>query len=246
MRRCIVISALCVTLLSGCADKSVSFDLSGNIENELSNALESTIHDNWYGKRYYSYYKEPSVGRLDADEVSDLFVYDGARFIMTLNTESVLNNVYYQQTDTGAEDEWNLTVLAKGSGTYLDRANTERDYDWQVYEWNGERLVTMHTEYVIFYAFTNELTVPRLLRQMMIIARSVSVHQDEVLADYSKKENITGTSTTLELFDSIAPVSGSIEELFLDSTSSSSSASTDETAENEYHGRIDSDDAVLE
>lgn len=246
MRRFIMIFSLFLMMLSGCAKENASFDLNKSIETQLSYALETSIHDNWYGKRYYSYYKEPSVGRLDANEVSDLFIYDGVRFIMTLNTENVVNEVYYNQVADTYEDETGLTVMANGNGTYLDRSNTEQAYHWQVYEWDDACFVKMWTPCVTYYAFSNERTVPRLLRQMMVITRSVSVHQDEVLADYSKKENLTGTSKTLELFDSIAPESGSIEELFLDSTGTSQGTATDENTENEYHGRIDSDDAVLE
>ena len=51
-------------------------------------------------KQYYSYYIQPSIGRRESTEISNVFVLNDDEFVMNLNVSSVIKNEYYMDAYT--------------------------------------------------------------------------------------------------------------------------------------------------
>lgn len=207
MRKTMMAALLCC-ILCGCAGRT--FGLQEKLNTALAAEQSYPVHQPSYNKKYYSYYIEPCVGRLDASASANLFAYDGSRFLMNINVPAVIGT---QSAQTGVLS----APAASAAGTYTDLSGEEKEFSVQVYADSGRAVTVMRTAYMDFCGIGWMADAPELAGMMLRIARTVQVNQAEVAAEYSGRDLITYEGTTMQLFDYIAPESGSIEELFVDS-----------------------------
>lgn len=208
----IVTMILACFLLVGCKKQDV------NVQNELDQKVERAQSMDaghaTFNHGYYSYYIQPGIGRIYSDRTSNVFMMDGIQFVMNLNVAGIVNRTYESQ-DTIVEELINKECLvAQSSGDMEDFNGISHPYTIEIYQ-KGEVFYTLlRTDLLEFYSLSNELSSTLLAEEMLKIARSTIVHEDEVLADYSKQETISYNRKTLELFQNIAPESGVVDELF--------------------------------
>ena len=69
---------------------------------------------------------------------------------------------------------------------------------------------------MVFYGICDEVSAPRLAQEMLVIAKSIEIHRDEIISAYSAKDSITYDTTIVNYFEGDVPENGSVQELFKD------------------------------
>ncbi len=220
---------LCIALC-GCAPKQI--DVQTKLNEAIASEQALTPHRPSYNKKYYSYYIEPSTGRLDASASSNLFAYGSSRFLMNLNVEAV-------QSGQAVSLHSPQSALASAEGSYIDEAGSEHPFAAAVYEEGGRAVSILHTAYMDFCGIGYLSDAPGLIGQMLKIARTVRVSSEAVAEDFRARDQITYEGTTVQLFDYIAPESGSIEELFMDGQGVGDFSETDFITPSSFGGEED-------
>lgn len=207
--------SICLTLLmlSGCTYQS-TFHLQDALNEELSLSQQSTIFKPNMNKKYYSYYLYPYIGRHKSVQSGNVLNYRGTQFVMNLNIESLINQKYYTDADENADSF--IDASAYGNGEYIDYWNQTHTYEVDIYNQNDYYVTVFKSDTVEFYAVSDAVKSVELAGEMLKMARSVSVNTSEIISAYSYKETIDYENEKVELFQSVAPESGRIEELFED------------------------------
>ena len=235
--------AVLLLFLCGCGEYtgSIQNDLDRKIDQVVSQPVVTANHNH----RYYSYYLDPQIGRIDSMLTSNIFTYNGVRFIMNLNTSRVINKEYYEPGSD--EIQIDAELMAEKSGTFTNALGKEDQYTVKVYH-TGQEIyaVCVYNDPVSMYAMCRNYEVADTASAMLSILCTVQVNKEKVVADFSNKRKIDYQREPLELFQFIAPESGAIQELFPDSTSSIGTVEDlsqleDQNIDNNKH-RIESDE----
>ncbi|MBP3892152.1 MAG: hypothetical protein J6D29_08255 [Solobacterium sp.] len=212
MKKTILILFL-LSCLCGCT--KVTSTMQAQLESKL-NAMSLLDADApIYNHRYYLYYKEPMIGKISSDITSNIFTYEGTRFVMNLNVPAIINNRYYPDGSAEIEGLKGLEPAAKHNGVLKDHLGEEHPYEVKIYELGKQEITVFSTDLVDFYAVNAEKNGPHLAGAMYRIARSLTVDKELILADFSNRKTISNVRKKLELFQNIAPESGVIDELFI-------------------------------
>lgn len=209
----IVLTSLMLLFLTGCTYQN-TFQLQDALNEELSEAMQAPSFKPNRNKTYYSYYLYPYIGRHKSTQSGNVLNYRGTQFVMNLNIASLINQKYYTEAD---EDTDSLnTPSASAGGEYEDYWKETHAYQIDIYEVNDYYVTVFQSDTVEFYSVSGAIRSAELAAEMLKTARSVKVNISEVVAAYSYKETIDYKSEKIELFKSVAPQSGRIEELFED------------------------------
>lgn len=210
----LVISALIP--LSGCTVYR-KVNLQNMLEKKITEAEKATVFEPDHQKKFYSYYISPQIGRMEGDSTGNIFNYQGTRFLMNLNVSSIINRKYYQ----GIENDSDILNQGKEkaylTGNYRDLNGDVHSFSTVIYDIGNQNYLTaMRTDTVDFCSVSDALKAVDTAGEMLRIARSVEVNTDQITAAYSRKETVVFTGEKIQLFDSVAPESGRVEELFED------------------------------
>ena len=205
-----IIAALALTLC-GCAQAET--DLNRALNTKLAQREAEPVPAPYYHKDFYGYYTEPCVGRISASETGNIFKYENCFIIMNLDVPAILRAEGSEQVSvsfSGGNEK------ASVQGTYLDRSEQEHAYSVRISALGDSYYVFLQSDTMQFYAVCPQYTAASAAAQMLKIARSVEVNIPAVVARYQSSNGIEYAGETIELFDSITPENGSIEELFPD------------------------------
>ncbi len=211
------IAVILMIVLCGCGEYT------GNIQQDLDRKIARVVSQPPltanHNHRYYSYYLDPQIGRIDSMLTSNVFTYNGVRFIMNLNTSRVINKEYYDPDSD--EIQIDAELAAENTGTFTNILDKEDKYTVKVYR-TGQDIYTVcvYNDSVSLYAMCRDYEVADTASAMLSVLCTVQVNKQKVVADFSNKRKIDYQREPLELFQFIAPESGAIQELFPDSTSS--------------------------
>lgn len=202
-------------LLMGCTIQT-NVNLQDKITQAIQKTSNETIHSSNMNKPYYSYYLPEHIGRLTSTQSGSILNDRGRKFIMNLNVASIVNTSYYTDVETSINtDDLNNPVVSI-DGEYIDGEDTTHAYHVSVYQVDTQYLLEFTSNTVQFYSISDALSTIELVEDMYIIARSIKVDTNEVLAAYSNKDTIDYQSEKIELFEQLVPESGRVEELFED------------------------------
>ena len=214
--RKILVPVLTAFLLAGCS--TYQGDLQSELNHRLASAEEKPILGAEYNHRFYSYYLEPDVGRMGTSLTSNTFCFEGTKFVMNLNVPSVINAAYYTSESDPSGAITGGTELAKSEGTYLDRDGNEHSVSVGIYLLKSEVFTYLVSDTAEFFAVSaSELAAAQIAGKMLTLARGLEVNNSVVLSTFSMRQTISYSRKKLELFQNIAPESGTITELFEDS-----------------------------
>lgn len=209
--RKVIAAALAALMLTGCVKAE------GSYQEQLNQRIERAITDATAGPTYshgiYSFYKEPSVGRISSEETSSVFTQDGVKFVMNLNVSAIVNSKYYEAQNV-AYVPAGMEPLAKSAGTFADFLGEEHPFEVSLFRLDQDVFTYVKTDLLEFFSISNDLQALQAAETMMRIARTVRVDHDAVIAAYSSRQEINYERKRLELFQNVVPENGVIDELF--------------------------------
>ncbi|MEE8807295.1 MAG: hypothetical protein SOI44_02620 [Lactimicrobium sp.] len=206
------ILCLCTVLMGGCSkEKSYQNLLNERIADALAVPLTSTDPCIKY---YYSYQLPRSVGRLQADDLSVLFDYEGTRFSMSLDTSGILQDLYYQQ-DTKSDDDplASLTPVLKDDGVCANATSGEYSYAIRIYQVDSRYLTRVSVGHMVFTSISSLPAAINVSNAMLRIGRSVSVSESHVIDDFANRSDTVYQKSRTALFENLAPVNGTVADL---------------------------------
>ncbi|MEE3486990.1 MAG: hypothetical protein VZT48_02665 [Bulleidia sp.] len=213
MRKVRKILCLCAVLLcAGCS--TVKRDMQTDLNQRIAEVSSEAAHVPVYAKGGYSYYVQPSIGRIESTRMSNVFMKDGTKFVMNLNVPQIINDQYYQSMSAADTVNVNAVIAAETEGTYIDHDDQEHAFSLKIYQLDENFYTWLETDTVELFSVSGQLKSLQLAEEFLRIARTVHVNDDAVAAEYSKKTTISYTRKKLQLFQNIAPESGSVQELF--------------------------------
>ena len=209
--------------------------ISGSLQNRLNTALaeaeRAPVNAPNNRKTFYSYYLDPSLGRIYSTETGNVFSRGGRSFVMNLDIASIINDKYYPSKDNPHAFALTGTKIAERTGVYTDAEGNETGYRVTIREYvEDEVIISAECGFMRFDSLCTYVEAPGMAAAMLEISRSVTVATSEVLSAYTIREGIDYAGTPVELFEDKAPENGSIEELLVgyDGRSSSESQETQE------------------
>ena len=208
--RKLIIAALAVSLC-GCAQAET--DLNRALNTKLAEREAEPVPAPYYHKDYYAYYTEPCVGRISATQTGNIFMYQNSFIIMNLDVPAILRAEGSEQVSVSFSGG---SEKASAHGTFTDRSEQEHPYSVRISELGDSYYVFLQSDTMQFYAVCPQYSAAAIAGEMLKIARTVEVDRAAVTARYQSSNGIEYAGETIELFDSITPENGSIEELFPD------------------------------
>ncbi len=203
-----IVLAVMLLLLSGCSVNR-SEESETRLKEEVETVLTASFDQPNYTKAYYTYYLPPDVGRYSGDALSNTFNYAGTDFIMNLNVDYVL---YEDDTLLLAKDG----AIFTDTGLYKDTEGNIHSYTILIHALTRGYVCYVHTDYTDYFAVCDYVSAMKLPLKMLRIARSVHIDEERIQNDFNLRLPITYQAHKIELFQNMAPVDGTLEELLID------------------------------
>ncbi len=203
---------LCI-ILCGCYQmKDLSFQLDAVFSKDET---AEKIRQNNYSE-FIDYYLPGDTQETGGDRLSASFVYQRSCFIMDVNIAGIINGRYYPKqyySDEGFFDPDRLVYSRQGR--YLDEAGEEHDYFYHVYSYDDSYLAYFVSRQLIFYGYSYEEDIVGLSSRILLMAKGATVRQDDVIANFSVRDEIDFEKKQVNLFETIMPVNGNVHEFMI-------------------------------
>lgn len=209
----VMIFLLCLAL-SGCQR---FVDYQSRLDEVFATAEDViTIRANNYGD-YYDYYIPSDTSEFNAGNLYALLDYADSRFLMDVNIAGIVSKRYYPETvleEDGFFDESRLVYEKRG--IYVNNDDEILDYIYKLYQYDDNYLASLRSPDLIFYACIKEKDIVPLTSRMLLMAKGAHIKEDAVIADYSLKDVIDYEKKQVNLFETIMPVNGNINDFLVD------------------------------
>lgn len=171
-------------------------------------------HNNF--TRYVDYYLPSDVSEMECDELSHVFMYNRSRMVMDVNIAAIINDRYYSKAPLSEEGFFDSSKLVYSrDSSFLDSEGQEREYVFRVYEYDGEYLLYFVCHRLVFYGYADGDDLIPLASRMLLMSRTASVKTDDIVSIYSNKEVIDYEKKQVNLFETIMPVNGQINDFLI-------------------------------
>lgn len=201
-------------LLSSC---SVTSSWQQQITTELK-AFQST--KNKYkqniNNRYFSYYLPGDMRRDKSNLTSAILSYENVKILLNVNFADLIEK---GDSDAFLAEEGfyrNSEHLFHQEGKFLSAEKKEVAYLCEVYQYEGQYLAALFTQNFHYYAYCPESKIYEVIRHILLIAKSMKVYEDEVLADFTGDVTIDFQKKQVDLFKMIIPKNGRLSDMLVD------------------------------
>jgi len=203
----ILISILCLLLLSGCIKDT---DFNSAIESIIEKATSVYIapsSSNNCEKRYYTYNDLMNICRIDSDEVYNVFCIDGNYCALNLDITSIISYKIYSDANENLLQS-SVTFenpLFSKKGVYYNSSDETIPYSISISE-NDEAnyCIFIQTSEFQFISIVKKEECANILYDMIILLRTIKVDRTLVYTDYSDKSILSEDSKVISLFNIIS------------------------------------------
>ena len=214
MKRRILFLLLIVLSLSACS-KVTKENLMVNLKSASIDAESLPVNTSAnIRKGLYSFYLPPHIGRKSSTVTSSILTSNNINILMNLDVIDVISDSYYDNSKTLKSMLAATENVMTFSGIFLNSKNEPVPYLVSVLELAENKIMlTLEGGYFMFVAITPIALSSDILTNMIQIARTCSVDSAAVLLSYSTRESIDYKKETLDMFNQIAPESGTILDM---------------------------------
>ena len=175
------------------------------------------IRQNNYSE-YIDYYLPSDTTELESGKLSDSFVFNRSCFIMDVNVAGILNGKYYPEEYYGNEGFFDPEKLVfENEGIYHDVSGEENEYFYRVYSYEDRYLTYFVSRQLIFYGYAYEEDLVGLSSRILLMAKGTTIRQDDVISNFSLRDEIDFEKKQVNLFETIMPVNGNVNDLMIPS-----------------------------
>lgn len=211
MKKLILLVLLLV--LCGCSAENV--DIKNGLDKLCSKDMESV---NYYPNNYtdlMEYYIPSDLQEIDANDYSVQLRYNDSLLVMNVNIAGVITNKYYESTKKNESLFDANKLYYQKNGTYIDSDSRSFIYNLNIYSYENIYLVEFSSKNIKIYGYSNARDLVPMCSRMFVLVKGALVREDTIIANYSSKEVIDYQKKQIDLFESILPVNGRIDELLV-------------------------------
>ena len=202
---------LSLVILSGCGSSSSMYS---EIEAAANRAIRvdlSKIGDNNCVKKYYSYYLNLNVGRIESDDLSNIFSIDGNSASLSLDVTSIVNDSILTDTnefnirDIGSLEDpiySKLSLFTNRNGDIIPYKLSVADCEDKNY------FIMIQTSQFVFVGISDRASCSNTIYEMLVMLRTALVETTQVILDFSSDSIISSNINVITIFEEIVPESG--------------------------------------
>lgn len=207
---------LVLLLLSACV-RSDDASLKSDLDTIFSDIDSIKIYQTNNDMTFYSYYLPSSMGEDEVDSDSITLKYGSSKIIMNLNVADIINAQYYSDQYLSDDGFFNDDYLFyEKTGTYLSYQDIEKQYIYRLYKHDNNYLLHLKTSDMNYYGSVKISDIKDVTRELLVIAKSTRVLNDEVISTYSNKEVISYQKKQIDLFETTMPNNGQLSDMLVD------------------------------
>ena len=202
---------LWVILLSACTPAFELRDYDQAIQVALSQETSTYLTMN---RDLFSYYLPVTIGRKMATPNSVSLNSHNQSILMSLDVVNILNQAYDKDEDSLRDLLKEGVAFYTHTDTFLSNQNISIDFRVNAARISDHLvLLILQTEHFVFTSIHPEAISPKILYDMLRVARSARIAKDVVLNVYSKREIIDFEVQNLNMFAQVAPESGTVMDM---------------------------------
>lgn len=206
---------LLAVLLTGCSLTTNSIKARVAIALDRASEVRLTMNQN-QNKTTYDYYLAPDIGRRESSLSSSVLFAHNANILMNLDIVSVLSDRFYETEGTDPLRKFilNTTPVYQRSDDVLTIDKRLMTYVATISPVeNNIVLISLQTRYFLFTAIAPFASAPDLLYDMLVVCRTATISEDQIILLYSNRETINYQKETLDIFSQLAPESGKVIDM---------------------------------
>lgn len=190
-----------------------------NINEQLDRVFSDTteiIRQNNFSK-FIDYYCPSDLMEDESNKLTFSFMYNDSRVVVNVNISGIINNVYYKDKiifNEGFFDDSKLFYSLDGK--YVNANDIENNFQYSVYEYKDKYLLYFNSNELIAYSYCDKNDIVPISSRIFVLAKSSSVKKQEIIANYSSKDVIDYHKVQVDLFESVLPVNGRLDDMMLD------------------------------
>lgn len=210
----IAILLLCL-LLSSCSYLAVSDEYS--LDDVFAKDQEAMkFRKNEYFN-YFEFYLPSDLTLFDSDSLSCTMYYNNSRIVANVNISAILNESYFGDSmikNEGYFDDGKL-IYQKDS-VYINSDDVSIEYSVFVYDYDHEYLVYLVSKDFTIYARSQRSDLIPLCSRLMMFLKGSNVNEDFIVNDFSNRDVIELEKKQVNLFETVRPVNGVVNEMMVD------------------------------
>lgn len=210
MRKLIV---LLVVLLVGCTVNVET--LKPQIDEAITNAIQaktpSVLNQS---TPYYSYYLPPHMGRRFVNEVATILVSNNDEIVLQLDVPSIISQRFYRTALSKEAQETDMKIyFYEYEGIFISENNESHPLSLTIEQQDERYVIFMQSDQFIMSSFVKLSRVEDVLNDMIVVLRSAVASKDKIIIAYSNKQVINYQQQVLEMFEQVAPESGTLADM---------------------------------
>lgn len=210
MRKLII---LLMVLLVGCTSNVDT--MKPQIDEAISDAIQaktpSVLNQH---TPYYSYYLPPHMGRRFVNEVATILVSNHDEIVLQLDVPAIISQRFYRTSLTNSDQETiKKSYFYEFEGSFINKKTETRPISLTIQQQNGRYVIFMQSDHFILSSSVKLSRVEDVVNDMIVILRSAVAEKEKVIAEYSNKQVINYQQQVLEMFEQVAPESGTLADM---------------------------------
>lgn len=210
MRKLVV---LLLILLVGCTANVEK--IKPQIDQAITSAIQAKIsHVLNQNTPYYSYYLPPHIGRRFVNEVATILVSNNDEIVLQLDVPSIISQRFYRTNNANKETlETTQSYYYEYEGVFIDDKEETHPIKLTISENQDRFVIYIQSDNFILSSSVKLSRVEEIVNDMIVILRSAVARKDKVVVAYSNKQVINYRQQVLEIFEQVAPESGTLVDM---------------------------------
>ena len=215
MKKICLLFLACLFLCACSHTEDIAASLDTVIDSELSNP---TVYRQDQNTIFFSYYLPSDIYKLESYKDATIFSFNNEEILMNMNITSIIASEEGNIKEGARNENFysNDRLVYSKEGTYLNHDEIEVEFIYNIYAVNNKYLISFKTDDMNYYAYVSRNSLELLTKRLFMLAESMSINSESVVAYYANVDMIDYTRKQVNLFETVIPREGQLEEILID------------------------------
>lgn len=215
MKKICLLFLACLFLCACSHTGDITASLDTVIDSELSNP---TVYRQDQNTIFFSYYLPSDIYKLESYKDATIFSFNNEEILMNMNITSIIASEEGNIKEGARNENFysNDRLVYSKEGTYLNHDEIEVEFIYNIYAVNNKYLISFKTDDMNYYAYVSRNSLELLTKRLFMLAESMSINSESVVAYYANVDMIDYTRKQVNLFETVIPREGQLEEILID------------------------------
>lgn len=215
MKKICLLFLACLFLCACSHTENITASLDTVIDSELSNP---TVYRQDQNTIFFSYYLPSDIYKLESYKDTTIFSFNNEEILMNMNITSIIASEEGNIKEGARNENFysNDRLVYSREGTYLNHDEIEVEFIYNIYAVNNKYLISFKTDDMNYYAYVSRNSLELLTKRLFMLAESMSINSESVVAYYANVDMIDYTRKQVNLFETVIPREGQLEEILID------------------------------